>query len=200
MNRTERFLTIHIEISLGSSHYSIKEIKSLDSNKAVSLLPTSGSRRSLVNASLTSANKVLPIIYLFEGDSEIDLFIKSVFTQQFDVQIIPESSGIKPILDKHPFIVICDITKEEDFKFDICRQIKTHQELSVTPVIFISSLSTTVIEHKAYEAGADIFMTKPFDISTLETRIKQLQNMQDAIKEHVRKELIVNPKRSSNYF
>lgn len=37
-------------------------------------------------------------------------------------------------------------------------------------------------------------MTKPFDISTLETRIKQLQNMQDAIKEHVRKELIVNPK------
>ena len=98
------------------------------------------------------------------------------------------------MLDKRPFIVICDITKEEDFKFDICRQIKTHQELSVTPVIFISSLSTTVIEHKAYEVGADIFMAKPFDISTLETRIKQLQNMQDAIKEHVRKELIVNPK------
>lgn len=189
-----KVLNYTFEISLGSSHYSIKEIKSLDSNKAVSLLPTSGSRRNLVNASLTSANKVLPIIYLFEGDSEIDLFIKSVFTQQFDVQIIPESSGIKPMLDKRPFIVICDITKEEDFKFDICRQIKTHQELSVTPVIFISSLSTTVIEHKAYEVGADIFMTKPFDISTLETRIKQLQNMQDAIKEHVRKELIVNPK------
>lgn len=37
-------------------------------------------------------------------------------------------------------------------------------------------------------------MTKPFDIANLNVRIKQLLDVRAAIKENIRKELIVNPK------
>ena len=39
-----------------------------------------------------------------------------------------------------------------------------------------------------------MFITKPFDISVLEAHIRQLLNIRAIIKDHVRKELIVNPK------
>ncbi|ADY53943.1 two component transcriptional regulator, AraC family [Pseudopedobacter saltans DSM 12145] len=180
-------------LSLGSSHYTQKEIKSLDNSKPVSLLPIGASLKPIVDHPYVSI-KSLPLVYLIEGDQEIDLFIKNIFANRFDVHIISESEGIKPMLDKPPLLVICDMIKEEEGKFDICRQIKSHQFLSVIPVIFISSLTNTDVESRAYESGADIFMAKPFDIATLETRIDQLNETRAAIKEHLRKELIVNPK------
>ncbi|WP_300600763.1 two-component regulator propeller domain-containing protein [Niabella sp.] len=192
-NINSKTLSYLFGLSLGSSHYSQKEIKSLDNDKPVSLLPMGASLKQVAGHAHASVN-TLPVIYLFEGDQEIDLFIKNVFADRFDVQIISESVGIKPMLSKPPVVVICDIVHEEESKYDICRQIKSHPFLSVTPIIYISSLSNADIESKAYEAGADVFMIKPFDISNLETRINQLRGTRAAIKEHLRKELIVNPK------
>lgn len=59
--------------------------------------------------------------------------------------------------------------------------------------MFISSLTSDDTEQKAYEVGADIFMTKPFTVSQLETRIRQLLSVRATIKDNIRKELIMNP-------
>ena len=60
--------------------------------------------------------------------------------------------------------------------------------------IFISSLSFEITEQKAYEAGADVFIAKPFNVASLDARIRQLLDVRTAIKENIRKELIIDPK------
>ena len=137
---------------------------------------------------------MLPVICLYEGDKEIDNFIKNIFIKQYDVQLITSSKNIKLLIEKKPILIIFDVIKEDDYKFDLCCAIKENYILSPIPIIFISSLHTNTIERKAYEAGADVFITKPFDISVLEAHIRQLLNIRAIIKDHVRKELIVNPK------
>ena len=71
---------------------------------------------------------------------------------------------------------------------------KEYQILSAIPVIFISSLSSEITEQKAYEAGADVFIAKPFNVASLDARIRQLLDVRTAIKENIRKELIIDPK------
>ena len=58
--------------------------------------------------------------------------------------------------------------------------------------IFISSLSFEITEQKAYEAGADVFIAKPFNVASLDARIRQLLDVRTAI--NIRKELIIDPK------
>lgn len=62
------------------------------------------------------------------------------------------------MLDKVPSLVIFDVVKEDDYKFELCSKMKEYQILSAIPVIFISSLSFEITEQKAYEAGADVFI------------------------------------------
>lgn len=182
-------------LSLGNSHYTPKELKSLNNSKSVSLLPlTRSSANETIENNKLKLGSLLPVICLYEGDKEIDNFIKNIFIKQYDVQLITSSKNIKLLIEKKPILIIFDVIKEDDYKFDLCCAIKENYILSPIPIIFISSLHTNTIERKAYEAGADVFITKPFDISVLEAHIRQLLNIRAIIKDHVRKELIVNPK------
>ena len=140
------------------------------------------------------SDKTLPVIYLYEGDKDIDLFIKSVFQNKFNISLNTAATDIKHILDKIPSLVIFDVVKEDDYKFELCRKMKEYQILSAIPVIFISSLSSEITEQKAYEAGADVFIAKPFNVASLDARIRQLLDVRTAIKENIRKELIIDPK------
>ncbi len=180
---------------LGGSHYSAREMKTLDRAQSVSLLlPVTIQKDRTVDELSLDSDKNLPMIYLYEGDKDIDLFIKSVFQDKFNVSLKTASTDIKHMLDRVPSLVIFDVVKEDDYKFELCRKMKEYQILSAIPVIFISSILSEITEQKAYEAGADMFIVKPFNVASLDVRIKQLLDVRTAIKENIRKELIIDPK------
>jgi AraC-like DNA-binding protein len=183
------------DLLLGDSHYSAREMKTLDKAQSVSLLlPVTVQKDRTVDELNIGSDKTLPVIYLYEGDKDIDLFIKSVFQNKFNVSLNTASTDIKCMLDKVPSLVIFDVVKEDDYKFELCSKMKEYQILSAIPVIFISSLSSEITEQKAYEAGADVFIAKPFNVASLDARIRQLLDVRTAIKENIRKELIIDPK------
>ena len=180
---------------LGNSHYSVREMKTLDKAQSVSLLlPVTVQKNKAVDELYIDSDNTLPVIYLYEGDKDIDLFIKSVFQNKFNVSLNTASTDIGYMLDKIPSLVIFDVVKEDDYKFELCCKMKECQLLSAIPVIFISSLSSEIAEQKAYEVGADVFIAKPFNVAILDARIRQLLDVRTAIKENIRKELIIDPK------
>ena len=191
-NRMREYI---FDLLLGDSHYSAREMKTLDKAQSVSLLlPVTVQKDRTVDELNIDSDKTLPVIYLYEGDKDIDLFIKSVFQNKFNISLNTAATDIKHILDKIPSLVIFDVVKEDDYKFELCRKMKEYQILSAIPVIFISSLSSEITEQKAYEAGADVFIAKPFNVASLDARIRQLLDVRTAIKENIRKELIIDPK------
>ncbi|MFA4956240.1 MAG: PAS domain S-box protein [Candidatus Methanoperedens sp.] len=73
-----------------------------------------------------------------------------------------------------PMIVISDIIMPEMDGYQLCKYIKSDENLKKIPVILLTSLSDPGEVLKGMECGADNFMTKPYDEQLLISRLKSL--------------------------
>ncbi len=71
-------------------------------------------------------------------------------------------------------LVLLDILMPGMDGFEVCRQIKTDPELRNIPVIIVTSLSAKQDRIRGIEAGAEEFVSKPFDPTDVLARIKLL--------------------------
>jgi len=72
-----------------------------------------------------------------------------------------------------PDLILLDIKLDHGNGLDVCREMKSSY-MKDTPVYIMSGLPD--VEKKAYDAGADFFLAKPFDSETLLAKIKTLEN------------------------
>jgi DNA-binding response OmpR family regulator len=70
-----------------------------------------------------------------------------------------------------PDLVILDISMPPPDGFQVCRQIR---ETSKVPVIMLTGHSSTADKIKAFDLGADDYLTKPFDPLELVVRMRAL--------------------------
>ncbi|MFO7873893.1 MAG: response regulator [Bacteroidales bacterium] len=76
--------------------------------------------------------------------------------------------------NRKPLLIISDIIMPEMDGYTFCSKVKTDPELSDVPVILLTSLSDPLDIVKGLQAGADNFITKPYDDDYLMTRINYL--------------------------
>lgn len=73
-----------------------------------------------------------------------------------------------------PDLIILDIMMEGRDGFDFCREIRTDDRFRSLPVIFLSAKSEEFDKVLGLELGADDYMTKPFSIKELKSRVKAI--------------------------
>ncbi len=73
-----------------------------------------------------------------------------------------------------PDIVITDVMMPRRNGLDLCRAIKADAATRLTPVVLLTSLSGASERIAGIEAGADDFITKPFDAHELSARVRSL--------------------------
>lgn len=104
-------------------------------------------------------------ILLVEDEELIRNFIKEYFSKK-EIEIIEASDGLEAIeLFRDDFdLVLLDIMMPHLNGYEVCRKIR---DIKQTPIIFISALFEDEDQLKAYELGADDYITKPFKPSLL---------------------------------
>jgi phosphoserine phosphatase RsbU/P len=75
-----------------------------------------------------------------------------------------------------PAIVVSDIEMPKMTGYDLCSEIKKSPELRHTPVILLSTLNDAEDIIRGLAAGADNYITKPYDINFLIARIEDLRS------------------------
>ncbi|WP_017296754.1 response regulator [Nodosilinea nodulosa] len=81
-----------------------------------------------------------------------------------------------------PDLILLDIRMPMMDGFEVCRQLKNDAITQGIPVIFLSALDEAVDKARAFEAGGVDYITKPFHVVEVRTRvqhhltIQQLQN------------------------
>ncbi len=88
---------------------------------------------------------------------------------------------------KVPDLIISDIMMPEMDGVELCRQIKQNTKLSHIPVILLTAKAIPFQITEGYSAGADDYIIKPFDISLLRTRVKNLLTSRKQIRKNMRK-------------
>jgi DNA-binding response OmpR family regulator len=78
--------------------------------------------------------------------------------------------------------------------FTLCEEIRKCEATSHIPFILLTARTTVESRLTGLELGADDYMTKPFNITELQVRIKNLLVQRENLKKRFRQELILAPK------
>jgi putative two-component system response regulator len=75
---------------------------------------------------------------------------------------------------RQPDVVLLDIMMPEMDGFEVCRRLKLDVETQLLPVIFVTGLDSREARLRGLESGASEFLSKPFDLTELEVRVRNL--------------------------
>ncbi|RJQ31603.1 MAG: DNA-binding response regulator [Peptococcaceae bacterium] len=110
-------------------------------------------------------------ILVVDDDQDIvKLITKSLRFEQFEA--IPAYSGkeaLSILKENHIDFVVLDIMMPEMDGLEVCRNIRNNYNI---PILFLSARDRDIDKIIGLEIGADDYMTKPFSIQELTSRIK----------------------------
>jgi len=133
-----------------------------------------GLAEQLVDEINTSDNQQ-PLILVVEDNTEIRHYIANSLSE--DYQVIKASDGkigCEKAFDQIPDLIITDIMMPVMDGTELCRRLKQDIRTSHIPIVMLTAKDTQADQQEGYEVGADSYLTKPFSISMLRSRIINL--------------------------
>lgn len=114
------------------------------------------------------------MIYILEDDDSIRKLIKYPLTSQgFQVEDFSLPSLFWAVLEKQrPELLLLDIMLPEEDGISILKKLRANSETSSIPVIMLTAKDSEYDVVIGLDAGADDYVTKPFGMMALVSRIK----------------------------
>lgn len=115
-----------------------------------------------------------PIIFCVEDDPNILELIGYTLTQSgFDFSGFENAKAFdEAIKDSVPDLILLDIMLPDNDGYSMLSSLRSSQRTINTPIIMLTAKSSQLDKIKGLDAGADDYITKPFDILELISRIK----------------------------
>lgn len=114
-------------------------------------------------------------ILLLEDDvSLIDGLVYSLKKNEFDVEVartVCEAKQYLSELDRYDLLIL-DVTLPDGTGFDVCERVR--KENQQIPIIFLTASDEEVSIIRGLDSGGDDYITKPFKLGELCSRIRAL--------------------------
>ncbi|GAB4176528.1 MAG: hybrid sensor histidine kinase/response regulator transcription factor [Wenzhouxiangellaceae bacterium] len=133
-----------------------------------------------------SANR--PWILVVDDHPALRRFLRTTLARNYNVQTAADGEqALQCIRQRVPDVVVCDLMMPGMDGMALLAQLRSDPELGGIGILMLSARATRRDVVAALEAGADDYMTKPFDTSELIARIEALlasrRRIRDAVRE-----------------
>lgn len=91
-------------------------------------------------------------------------------------------SALKILKDQNIDLLVSDISMPDMSGLELCRSIRKDIELSHIPIIIVSARVSVESKIQAMEAGADLYVEKPFDLEYLKSGIRNILDKRELMK------------------
>ena len=118
----------------------------------------------------------MPLVYIVEDDRNIrEIQHYALKNSGFDVQGFECGKELYQALEKKiPNLILLDIMLPEEDGLEILARLRNQSATARIPIIMVTAKSTELDKVKGLDSGADDYMTKPFGIMELISRVKAL--------------------------
>lgn len=133
-------------------------------------------------------NESKPLLLIIEDNAEVRNYVKAVLSEDYNIaEAWNGEKGIREAFDSIPDLIISDVMMPGIDGFQLCDRLKSDQRTSHVPVILLTARATMQDKVEGLETGADDYIMKPFEVSELKARIKNLLEQRKRVHEHFRK-------------
>lgn len=168
-------------LPVSRSAFSEEQIESREIDKIAEITNTED---ILVSLPVTE-NKDQPKykILLVEDDKDVRDYLKKSLEAEYIV--IEAADGVRAyekVVQDFPDLVLSDIMMPKRDGLELCTMIKNDIRIGHIPVILMTARSMVVHIKEGFQAGADDYIVKPFNMDVLQTRIRSLLASREQLK------------------
>ncbi|MEM7109966.1 MAG: ATP-binding protein, partial [Bacteroidota bacterium] len=187
--------TFTITILPGKDHFSPDQLLNdfLDS-ESITLYTSQGKPVPTASQEILTDEKD-ELVLVVEDNEDIRNFIGEVLEDEF--RITKAEDGLKALESieaELPDLIISDVMMPEMDGIHLVQKLKSDVRTSHIPVILLTARTGLIFMKEGYESGADEYITKPFNASMLRTRIRNMLQSRQVLREKLRTEYLTQPK------
>ncbi|WP_315287851.1 ATP-binding protein [Tannerella forsythia] len=114
-------------------------------------------------------------LLVIEDNHDIAAYIGSLFADRYAVSYAANGKErMEKALDLVPDLIITDLMMPGMDGLEVCRQVRGNEIINHIPIIVVTAKITEEERIKGLEAGADAYISKPFNADELRTRVEKL--------------------------
>ncbi len=115
------------------------------------------------------------ILIVEDNPLSADLLAQTINAMGYDAVVARDGiAAIEMVLTEKPDLILLDIMVPGMDGYGVCRKLREEESTRRIPIVMITALSELGEKIKGIEVGADDFLTKPFNDTMLNARIRAL--------------------------
>ena len=123
-------------------------------------------------------------ILIIEDDTDICRYLKEELSAYFHVEVANNGTDGFQMANETTFdLIVCDVMMPGMNGYEVTRKLKAEFQTCHIPVILLTALNMPENHLEGIESGADAYLSKPFSIRLLLTRIVKLLEQRERLKE-----------------
>ncbi|WP_242203535.1 hybrid sensor histidine kinase/response regulator transcription factor [Aestuariivivens insulae] len=133
-------------------------------------------------------------LLIAEDNHDLRVFLEQALCSDYNIITAPDGKAALGLINSknYPSVIISDIMMPKMSGIELCKALKSNPKTNHIPIILLTARSSSSIQMDGYDVGADDFISKPFDMDMLRTKIKNLVRSKEQMLEHSRKEVLLN--------
>lgn len=135
-----------------------------------------------------------PVIFIAEDNDDLRFYLKENLRKKYVIHEAADGdSAFRKILKVIPDLIISDIMMPGIDGVELCRRIKSEKTTRHIPLILLTAKYSEQNQIEGIEAGADDYITKPFNFQILQSKIDNFIKTTRSIKSLFRSKLDIEP-------
>ncbi|MEM6264545.1 MAG: ATP-binding protein [Bacteroidota bacterium] len=135
----------------------------------------------------------LPKVLLVEDHPEIRAFLRRTLSSTYRlIEAGNGKEGLEMAISEVPDLIITDVMMPLTDGFQLTRQLKLHELTNHIPIIILTGKSSRTSKLEGLRADAEVFLTKPLDITELQLHMQSLLNNRKILQQKFSRQLLLN--------
>jgi signal transduction histidine kinase len=144
-------------------------------DKQAEFYPSITSLREALRPVETSIHGAQPRVLIADDEPDMLKYLKSQLSPNFQViEAVDGEQAIEKAAQFLPDVVVCDMMMPEKNGLEVCRAIRERTSTRTIPILLLTARADEDTKLAALSAGANDFITKPFSMTELSVRLKNL--------------------------
>lgn len=188
--------SLTVTLPLGASHFNAEELAATsdllvfsEPVPEISTVNAQGEKEEVVTG------KQYTVLVVEDNDELRGFILQSL---QHIYHLLESADGLEGwnvAVEQVPDLIISDVTMPGMNGFELCAKLKQEERTNHIPVIMLTAMASHLHQVDGLEAGADIYITKPFSIQVLELSIRNLLQGRERLRHKYVRQVMLMPGR-----